>query len=105
MSARVPRHSAGTVCKKPSCHNHTAFSLASLPQTGTDYGPFIANEPSPIHTTTLVDCCTRKLVADWQYMRQNVSRAAAFQLGQQSRVWLAWVPPGLAVSARPAFRT
>lgn len=42
-------------------------------QTGTDYGPFLANEASPIHTTTLVDCCTRKLVADWRYLRENVS--------------------------------
>lgn len=41
-------------------------------QTGTDYGPFLANEPSPMHTTTLVDCCTRKLVADWRYLRENV---------------------------------
>jgi hypothetical protein len=39
--------------------------------TGTDYGPFLANEASPIHTTTLVDCCTRKLVADWRYLREN----------------------------------
>ena len=45
-------------------------------QTGTDYGPFLANEPSPMHTTTLVDCCTRKLVADWRYMRENVSRGS-----------------------------
>ena len=42
------------------------------PQTGTDYGPFLANEASPMHTTTLVDCCTRKLVADWRYLRENV---------------------------------
>ncbi|KAI3431669.1 hypothetical protein D9Q98_004716 [Chlorella vulgaris] len=39
--------------------------------TGTDYGPYLANEASPMHTTTLVDCCTRKLVADWKYMREN----------------------------------
>ena len=52
---------------------HPACLLCAL-QTGTDYGPFLANEPSPIHTTTLVDCCTRKLVADWRYMRENVSK-------------------------------
>jgi V-type H+-transporting ATPase subunit d len=42
-------------------------------QTGTDYGPYFANEPSPLHTTTIVECCTRKLVDDWRYLRVNVS--------------------------------
>lgn len=46
---------------------------APTTQTGTDYGPFLANEPSPMHTTSLVDACTRKLVADWRYLRENVS--------------------------------
>ena len=42
-------------------------------QTGTDYGPYLANEPSPLHTTTIVDRCTEKLVDDWNKMRTNVS--------------------------------
>lgn len=41
-------------------------------QTGTDYGPYIVNEPSPLHTTTIVECCTCKLVEDWKYLRVNV---------------------------------
>lgn len=43
-----------------------------MPQTGTDYGPYLANEPSPLHTTTIVDRCTEKLVDDWNKMRANV---------------------------------
>lgn len=41
--------------------------------TGTDYGPYIVNEPSPLHTTTIVECCTCKLVEDWKYLRVNAS--------------------------------
>ena len=48
-------------------------------QTGTDYGPYLANEPSPLHTTTIAACCTRKLVDDWKYLRVNVR---AWQLVQ-----------------------
>ncbi|KAK9915834.1 hypothetical protein WJX75_004854 [Coccomyxa subellipsoidea] len=39
--------------------------------TATDYGPYLANEPSPLHTTTIVDRCTEKLVDDWNKMRTN----------------------------------
>jgi V-type H+-transporting ATPase subunit d len=39
--------------------------------TGTDYGPYLANEASPLHTTTVVDRCTEKLVDDWNHMRAN----------------------------------
>lgn len=67
------------------------------PQTGTDYGPFLANEPSPMHTTSLVDACTRKLVADWRYLRENVSgrdgRVAAQQRRQQ--------PPTMSAPRQP----
>ena len=59
------------------------FPLHLIPQTGTDYGPFLANEPSPMHTTSLVDACTRKLVADWRYLRENVRR----QRGSQGPMW------------------
>lgn len=37
--------------------------------TASDYGPYIANEPSPLHTATIVEKCTQKLVDDWNYMR------------------------------------
>lgn len=44
-----------------------------LLQTGTDYGPYLANVPSPLSTSSLVDACTEKLVDDWNRMRCNVS--------------------------------
>lgn len=31
----------------------------------------MTNEPSPLYTTTLVEACTRKLVDDWRYLREN----------------------------------
>ena len=46
-------------------------------QTSTDYGPYLANEPSPLHTTTVVDRCTEKLVDDWNKLRVNVSPSRA----------------------------
>lgn len=48
------------------------FPVLYLMQTSTDYGPYLANEPSPLHTTTIVDRCTDKLVDDWNKMRTNV---------------------------------
>ncbi|KAJ0977927.1 hypothetical protein J5N97_013401 [Dioscorea zingiberensis] len=36
--------------------------------SSTDYGPFLQNEPSPLHTTTLVEKCTLKLVDDYKHM-------------------------------------
>ena len=45
----------------------------SCVQTSTDYGPYLANEASPLHTTTIVERCTEKLVDDWNKMRANVS--------------------------------
>jgi hypothetical protein len=39
------------------------------PQTATDYGAYLANEASPLFTSTIVDRCTRKLVDDWNAMR------------------------------------
>lgn len=41
-------------------------------QAATDYGSYLANEASPLHTTTLVDRCTQRLVDDWNYLRCNV---------------------------------
>lgn len=43
----------------------------------TDYGTYLVNEPSPLHTTTIVDKCTEKLVDDWNYLRTNASEPLA----------------------------
>lgn len=37
----------------------------------TDYGDFLQNEPSPIHTTTIAEKCTQKLVEEFEYLRAN----------------------------------
>jgi V-type H+-transporting ATPase subunit d len=38
----------------------------------TDYGEsFLQNEPSPIHTTTIAEHATRRLVEDFEYLRKN----------------------------------
>eukprot|EP01105_Mastigella_eilhardi_P007387 TRINITY_DN18852_c0_g1_i1.p2 TRINITY_DN18852_c0_g1~~TRINITY_DN18852_c0_g1_i1.p2 ORF type:complete len:387 (-),score=128.92 TRINITY_DN18852_c0_g1_i1:65-1183(-) len=37
----------------------------------TEYGDFLANEPSPLATTTIKDKCTEKLVNDFNYLRTN----------------------------------
>lgn len=41
-------------------------------QTSSDYGQYLANEASPLFTTTIVERCTQKLVNDWNYMRTQV---------------------------------
>jgi len=35
----------------------------------TDYGDFLANEPSPLHTTTIAEKCVEKLVAEFNHVR------------------------------------
>lgn len=37
--------------------------------TATDYGAYLVNEASPLYTSTIVEKCTQKLVADWNNMR------------------------------------
>ena len=58
------------------CPNLANFFLALntvLPlQAATDYGPYLANEASPLYTTTIVEKCTQKLVEDWNRMRCQV---------------------------------
>ncbi|KAJ1679505.1 H(+)-transporting V0 sector ATPase subunit d [Spiromyces aspiralis] len=39
----------------------------------TDYNAVLQNEPSPIHTSTLLNRCTDTLVQQFQYMRANAS--------------------------------
>ncbi|KAL0792629.1 hypothetical protein Bca101_064006 [Brassica carinata] len=36
--------------------------------SATKYGPYLQNEPSPLHTTTIVEKCTLKLVDDYKHM-------------------------------------
>lgn len=42
-------------------------------QASTDYGDFLANEPSPLHTTTIAEKCTYKLVKEFAHIRQQTS--------------------------------
>lgn len=46
-------------------------------QTGTDYGPYLANEAPPIHTTAIVDCCTRRTADVWHSMRCHADEPLA----------------------------
>eukprot|EP00899_Mesostigma_viride_P005277 jgi/Mesvir1/14750/Mv05393-RA.1 len=43
----------------------------------TDYGSFLQNEPSPLHTTTIVEKCTQKLVDEFNHMRCQASEPLA----------------------------
>ncbi|CAK9186132.1 unnamed protein product [Ilex paraguariensis] len=36
--------------------------------SATDYGPYLQNEPSPVHTTMIVEKCTLKLVNDYKHL-------------------------------------
>jgi len=45
----------------------------------TDYGDFLNNEPSPLHTTTIAEKCTEKLVGEFNHLRcQAVEPLATF---------------------------
>eukprot|EP01089_Gocevia_fonbrunei_P020907 TRINITY_DN78_c0_g1_i2.p1 TRINITY_DN78_c0_g1~~TRINITY_DN78_c0_g1_i2.p1 ORF type:complete len:359 (+),score=65.93 TRINITY_DN78_c0_g1_i2:91-1167(+) len=45
----------------------------------TDYGEFLQNEPSPLHTVTISEKCTEKLVAEFEYIRaQSVEPLSKF---------------------------
>lgn len=55
------------------------FPSSRLLQTATDYGQYLANEPSPLLTTTIVEKCTQKLVDDWNKMRCQVQAHPAQQ--------------------------
>lgn len=47
------------------------------PQTASDYGPYLANEPSPMPTSALVARCTQRLVDDWRSMRAQADAKLA----------------------------
>ncbi|CAG8570610.1 4311_t:CDS:2 [Funneliformis caledonium] len=42
-----------------------------LQLSATDYGNFLANEPSPIATSTIHEKATQKLVDEFKYVRAN----------------------------------
>jgi V-type H+-transporting ATPase subunit d len=44
---------------------------------GTYYGDFLNAEPSPLHTTTIAEKCTGKLVEDFEYLRVNATGTLA----------------------------
>mmetsp|Transcript_18805 Transcript_18805/g.56846 ORF Transcript_18805/g.56846 Transcript_18805/m.56846 type:complete len:352 (-) Transcript_18805:134-1189(-) len=39
--------------------------------SATDYGPYIQNLATPLHTTTLLEACTQLLVDQWSFLRAN----------------------------------
>lgn len=41
---------------------------------GTDFGDFLANEPSPLHTTTIADAATAKLVREFIHIRGQAAK-------------------------------
>eukprot|EP01128_Nolandella_sp_AFSM9_P003655 TRINITY_DN1594_c0_g1_i2.p1 TRINITY_DN1594_c0_g1~~TRINITY_DN1594_c0_g1_i2.p1 ORF type:complete len:368 (+),score=106.57 TRINITY_DN1594_c0_g1_i2:92-1195(+) len=43
----------------------------------TAYGDFLINEPSPLHTTTIAEKCTVKMVTDFTYLRCNATEPLA----------------------------
>jgi hypothetical protein len=62
-------------CTPAALHHNALLTLVALiwVQSATDYGPYVQNLPSPLHTTTLVEACTQLLVDQWLYLRANVS--------------------------------
>eukprot|EP00195_Chlamydomonas_chlamydogama_P016264 CAMPEP_0202896914 /NCGR_PEP_ID=MMETSP1392-20130828/5816_1 /ASSEMBLY_ACC=CAM_ASM_000868 /TAXON_ID=225041 /ORGANISM="Chlamydomonas chlamydogama, Strain SAG 11-48b" /LENGTH=351 /DNA_ID=CAMNT_0049582431 /DNA_START=127 /DNA_END=1182 /DNA_ORIENTATION=- len=48
--------------------------------TSSDYGSYLANEASPLYTTTIVEKCTQKLVDDWNHMRCQADEKLAMFL-------------------------
>lgn len=43
----------------------------------TDYGDFLANEPSPLHTTTIADKCNQRLVDEFNHLRAQATEPLA----------------------------
>lgn len=70
---RRPRLSPGAGAPPPSPFHPLPApknqTTKKHPQTASDYGPYLANEPSPMPTSALVARCTQRLVDDWRAMR------------------------------------
>jgi len=43
----------------------------------TDYGDFLANEPSPLHTTTISENCTLRMVKEFNHLRAQAAEPLA----------------------------
>ena len=41
--------------------------------SATDYGNFLANEPSPLTTSAIANRATKKLVGEFEYLRSNAA--------------------------------
>ena len=67
----VSIHLTDTVFNLSQCQCENLEDV-KLNLTGSDYGPYLANEASPIYTSTIVEKCTKKLVDDWNKMRCEV---------------------------------
>ena len=63
-----PRHQPTSNCQKLTINQWTDFRLQLA---STDYGNFLANEASPLATTTIAEKCTERLVAEFQYLRAH----------------------------------
>jgi V-type H+-transporting ATPase subunit d len=48
-----------------------------LALSATDYGDFLANEPSPLHTTTISERCTSRLVKEFNHLRAQATEPLA----------------------------
>jgi hypothetical protein len=65
--------SLGAAATATTIPQHSSVLCWCCPaQTATDYGTYLANEASPLYTSTIVDRCTQKLVEDWNAMRCQV---------------------------------
>jgi len=48
-----------------------------LALSATDYGDFLASEPSPLHTTTISEKCTQRLVREFNHLRAQATEPLA----------------------------
>jgi V-type H+-transporting ATPase subunit d len=48
-----------------------------LALAATDYGDFLASEPSPLHTTTISEKCTQRLVKEFNHIRASANEPLA----------------------------
>jgi len=55
-----------------------------LALAATDYGDFLASEPSPLHTTTISEKCTEKLVKEFNHLRAQATEPLATFLDYMS---------------------
>ena len=73
LTLRSARH--WKVCPPPSRDQHFVFHSSSIDfrtqLSTTDYGNFLANEPSPVSTSTIAEKATQVLVDQFNYLRTN----------------------------------